>query len=686
MKLFYACSALILSALTLDASAQARPAKRVVRHGQHTIVAGGELRGGGPANDVCTDAPSHALAIGVPTVITGTNEGATLDDPPLTDNDQNEFPAVWESITVPSCMDITLSYCGSEFEGTVFTGLFTDCDFTGIVRAFSTETTTCPDGFFTMTYRRIPAGTYLIPVALDPAGTAGAYTISVLGMACSDPAVANDECAGGVELTPGSSCNEVTADVTGATQSMPAATCNGFTGTADEDVWFSFEATSTTAQISVQASEGFDAVLEVFEGSCAELESLGCADETLDGGVETTQVTDLVVGNTYYARVYDWYVGLPPTTEISVCVVEIPDVATNDDCPGTSLTMGATCVPTSGTVAGATQSIPAIICNNFQGSADDDVWHSFVATSTNVVVAALGGTDFDMVLELLSGPCGSPTSLACSDTSVANEIEELVYGGLTVGTTYYVRIYSYDEGPLTDPTYQVCVVGVEPPANDRCADAIVVDVNEPMECPAASVMGSNAFAEVSTDDPECDASTVGYQDVWYSFNSLGNSSITFELTNISMSDAGVEILAGCGGTSVFCDLGEGVDGPIDVDVDPNTDYLVRVYSNSQFGEGGDFGLCVSGAISTAVIGTEATTWKVFPNPNNGTFQISNAGEAMNGTVQLFDATGRLVVTERVVLPAGGIQTLDHAGHLAPGTYSLRMIHGDVRTEQRVLVH
>ncbi|MBL7953189.1 MAG: T9SS type A sorting domain-containing protein [Flavobacteriales bacterium] len=683
MKLFYACSALILSALALDASAQARPAKRAVRHGH--VIADGTARGGGPANDICTAALEYPLLPGNAVVINGDNTGATIDEPALTGDDGTEYPAVWEAIVVPSCMDITVSFCGSLFTGTTFTGLFTDCDFSGIVRAFSTENTSCIDAQFTSTYRRVPAGTYLIPVAADPEGTSGAYTITVLGTDCADPVVENDECDGGVELVAGPGCDATTVDVTGASESLPAATCNDFTGTADDDVWFSFEATTTVAQITAQGSAAYDAVVEVFEGDCNGLTSLGCIDGGLDGEAEGVQVTELTVGDTYYVRVYDWYVGLPASTEVSLCVVEVPDVSNNDECPGTALTMGEECVPTLGTVAGATGSIPAIVCNEFEGVADDDVWHSFVATAANVVVAAQGGTDFDMVLELLEGPCGSPTSIACADASVENEIEQIAFSGLTVGTTYYVRLYSYTDVPVTDPTYQICVVAVNPPANEDCASAQQIEVLEPSECPDGSVIGSNALAEVSTGDPSCDVSEDGYADVWYTFNSIGNNTVTVELSNISMSDVGMEIVDACGGDAVFCAFGEDALGPQDITVDPATDYYVRVYSNLQYGEGGDFGLCVSAALSTALPEAVSSTFSVFPNPNDGRFQVVNNGEAMNAVVELFDATGRVVLSERVALPKGGVHSFDQAGRLAPGTYSLRMTSGDVRSEQRVLV-
>jgi hypothetical protein len=582
-------------------------------------------------------------------------------------------------------MDITVSFCGSLYTGTTFTGMFTDCDFSGIVRAVNSETTTCPDEQLTVTYRRVPAGTYLIPIVDDPEGTPGAYTITVTGTTCADPAVANDECDGGISLTPGPGCSPTLVDVLGATESLPAAECSGFTGTADEDVWFSFVATTTTVQIRVQGSEGFDAVLEVFEGDCGVLSSLGCLDGTLDGGLEAAQVTDLVLGNTYYVRVYDWYVGLPVTTEVDICIVEVPDVAANDDCPGTALVMGTECVTTLGTVADATQSSPAILCNGFTGNANDDVWHSFVATAENVVVAAQCGTDFDMVLELLSGACGSGTSLACADATVENEVEQIAYSGLMVGTTYYVRLYPYAAEVPTDPNYAICVFGFSAPVNDECAAAEIVPVNLPAECPVASVIGNTAFAEISSGDPSCDATTEGYQDVWYTFNSLGNTAITVTFENISMEDAAVVITEACGSlTDIACEIGPA--DPFDVTVEPNTDYFVRVYNNLQFGAGGEFALCISGAISTQVDEDVVTSpWSVFPNPNDGRFQLTNSGAAMDALVELFDATGRVVLNERVVMPAGGLHTFDRAGRLAPGTYALRITSGDQRFDQRVVV-
>src|SRR5262245_42859153 len=65
---------------------------------------------------------------------------------------------------------------------------------------------------------------------------------------------ANDDCFGAINLVVNSSCSPTTGDVAGATESMPALTCNNFTGTANDDVWYMFTANAPTAYIEVTGS------------------------------------------------------------------------------------------------------------------------------------------------------------------------------------------------------------------------------------------------------------------------------------------------------------------------------------------------------------------------------------------------------------------------------------------------
>src|SRR5690606_1863735 len=99
-------------------------------------------------------------------------------------------------------------------------------------------------------------------------------------------------------------------------------------------------------------------------------------------------------------------IACPPVNDNCAAAINIP---VN---PDLSFTLFAT-----GNTYGATQSIAASPCF---GNPDDDVWFSFVATSTSHLididtVVAVSGTSTDMYFQVLSGSCGSTTSLLCSD-------------------------------------------------------------------------------------------------------------------------------------------------------------------------------------------------------------------------------------------------------------------------------
>src|SRR5262245_3723564 len=83
--------------------------------------------------------------------------------------------------------------------------------------------------------------------------------VTLLLPASAQPAI--NYCVSAITLGVNTTCVPTTGDVAGATQSMPALTCNGFTGTANDDVWYTFTATTPTAYIEVTGSASFDAVV-----------------------------------------------------------------------------------------------------------------------------------------------------------------------------------------------------------------------------------------------------------------------------------------------------------------------------------------------------------------------------------------------------------------------------------------
>lgn len=273
----------------------------------------------------------------------------------------------------------------------------------------------------------------------------------------------------------------------------------------------------------------------------------------------------------------------------------------NDNCStATTLTVGSTCSTVTGTAAGATASIAALTCNTFQGDADDDVWYKFVATATTQTITVVGSTSYDAVVDLRSGACNG-TNIACADASVAGQQEQIIANGLTVGTQYYVRVYDYNTGEPATPTFTICVTSgaPPPPANDDCANATALTVHADGDCTTNATMGDNSTATQSVDGPTCDATTTGiFADVWYSFNSGSNADIALNFDAGTMGDLVVVLYDGCGGTELDCAVAPTF--PYHYSVTPGTNYVLRVYSNTQYGNGGQFALCLSAASAPPV--------------------------------------------------------------------------------------
>ena len=258
------------------------------------------------------------------------------------------------------------------------------------------------------------------------------------------PPPSNDDCSGATSLTVNATttCTISTSGTTiSATQSQ-----TGCAGTADDDVWYQFTATSTKHIITVTPTTLSDAVFQVFSGSCGSLTSLGCINATTGSSIETTTLTGLTSGSTYYVRVYSNASGSGQGT-FSICVTTPPTVA-NDECSGAiDVTINPTIVctvNTTGTTVNSSQSFTG--CS---GTADDDVWYSFVATDAGHTITvrptAIGGL-VDTVFQVYSGNCTSLTSLACINASVGASVELTTVNSLTIGATYYVRVYSSANG------------------------------------------------------------------------------------------------------------------------------------------------------------------------------------------------------------------------------------------------
>ena len=156
----------------------------------------------------------------------------------------------------------------------------------------------------------------------------------------------------------------------------------------------------------------------------------------------------------------------------SNCVIASPNFSIlacpplNDGCATATVAVvnpGGTCDNTTpGTVLAATPSgVPAGTC---AGNPDDDVWFQFTALnevqSISLINITGGTTNLDHAV--YTGSCGALTELYCSPNS--SSFTPL----LTVGTTYFIRVFSGGSIPETS-SFDLCIQ--KAPENTICEQA-----------------------------------------------------------------------------------------------------------------------------------------------------------------------------------------------------------------------
>lgn len=283
-----------------------------------------------------------------------------------------------------------------------------------------------------------------------------------------------DDCLDAVSITPTfTQCTYQAGSSGNGTQSMP--TCSGG-GVADDDVWYSFVANSSEMEITVSPTVGYDAVIQLFSGTCGSLTSIQCQDVNGLNGLEVLQATGLTPGNTYYFRVYHYGVG-SGTSTFQVCVTALAPPTNNEPCTAFALpTVTPSCnylTYTNAGSAGSTVPTPSGCGGSspFQGGyAGGDVWFSVVVPASGELDIHTEEIDFsDGAMALYSGPCASPTLVECDDDGDPGDgilMPHIYATGLTPGATMFIRVWEY--GNNNNGEFGICVTS---PDNDNCANA-----------------------------------------------------------------------------------------------------------------------------------------------------------------------------------------------------------------------
>ncbi|WP_118950295.1 T9SS type A sorting domain-containing protein [Taibaiella helva] len=593
-----------------------------------------------PANDDCSGAVS--LTVGTTcTPVNGTTTNATgstgIPDPGCGAGSSGWDDDVWYSFT-PAAGQTTVNIAFTSISGEddmvaqLYTSSTGDCNGNFALADCSDDDNGSMPGFSLITVT--PGTTYYIRVFTYATGASGDFSVCV---SVPPPPPANDDCAGAVALTASATitCGGVVSGTTeSATHSNETASSANDGGTND-DVWYTFVASGSTQKITLSNLNGpaTDMSMAVYSGSCGTLTEIQYSDP------ETMVVSGLTAGTTYYLRVWTYSDAAGDYASFDVCVTNAIPPA-NDNCTNAVAITPSTlvCTPVSGTTENATHSNEVASSANDNGT-DDDVWYSFVASASSQIIDLTninGSTDMSMAV--YSGSCGALTEIQYSDP------ETMTVAGLTAGTTYYLRVWTYSSTAGNYASFDVCILAPPPPVtNDLPADAITVPVDQPCSTPYY-----NNGATVATGEPGalCTGAAENYATVWFKFTAPASGAvrITTDFAGYLLEDTRIALFS-VGNVadystfqSLACDEDNGVlgDGYNSVlyatGLTAGADYYIVVdqYDNST-------------AAGTFCLEVSTLTDAMLPAAGACTEGQSNfASDEYKGWVSLVDEDGKLI--------------------------------------------
>ncbi|AZB35948.1 T9SS type A sorting domain-containing protein [Chryseobacterium bernardetii] len=298
---------------------------------------------------------------------------------------------------------------------------------------------------------------------------------------------------------------------------------------------------------------------------------------------------------------------------------------------------------TFGHTFGATDSsLPVDPC---YGEADDDVWYKFTATSASHIVSlsnmvSIGSEDsYSLQFQVLSGDCSTLANVVCSDYD-----ELKVVSGLTVGATYYIRVYT-DGGAGEAQSFDICIGTLPPtPVNDDCSGALTASTfpYTYTQSDAAGATNNSGFVEICSNSMN--------DGTWFKFTGDG----TMHHIKVSMPagsgfDPQIGVFSGaCDSLACESTIDSNSAGnaeEISVPTVAGTTYYVNVGHYSGYTDylEGAFTITINkGTLATSEVSKAKNEIRVYPNPFADILNIAKADQVKS--VSVMDISGRLVKT------------------------------------------
>ncbi|MFN8289282.1 MAG: T9SS type A sorting domain-containing protein [Chitinophagaceae bacterium] len=259
----------------------------------------------------------------------------------------------------------------------------------------------------------------------------------------------------------------------------------------------------------------------------------------------------------------------------------------------TALNQGSSsCTNVAGTLVAATYTAFTGACGASSGNRND-VWYSFVAKTSNPTITISGALASNQPsLQIVQNNCPTLTSVQCVTSSAS-----ITGSGLTVGTTYLVRVFSNNN---TASTFNICISDPAP-ANDLCTNAVTLTSSTTCTTTSGNVYAATVSG-TTISAPDCVVGSVTY-DVWYKFVAqTADPTITLSNIGAGFTNYGIQLLSNnCGGTFTpyFCTTSSTLATDY---LTPGTTYFIRIYSTGTApttSANAGFDICVTDDVSVA---------------------------------------------------------------------------------------
>ena len=206
----------------------------------------------------------------------------------------------------------------------------------------------------------------------------------------------------------------------------------------------------------------------------------------------------------------------------------------NDDCSGsvlvTPVSFSTNCLSSvHGTTANATQSLPNPTCTSVENN--DDIWYQFQAQTASLIIRFSNvindgtGSRGTLGAALYEGDCPATGESIYCNNILANGSGYKIINGLTIGTIYYLRIWSTLTG-VNSISFDFCVQSIQPSQNDECSGAIEI-ITQPAGTNCSSGNSATTVGATPGSTNICE-NNFNDDDIWYRFTAgTGAARINF---------------------------------------------------------------------------------------------------------------------------------------------------------------